>query len=304
MNSELKKTVIIGSGNLAEALARAVAKSELELVQIFARNAERARVVAELAATGWETRPEMLRKDADIYLIAVSDRAVAEVAATLPIPEEAAVAHTAGSVPVTAIPERFARRAVFYPMQTFTRGREADFSVIPVFLEASSPELRPELEAFARKLSGTVIWADSAQRCKVHLAAVFACNFANHMYAVGERIVRGAGLDFDVLKPLIARVRPCDVNTAVQLLVARPDDFSFPSGHTGASFAEVTALYAGGNRLWIPALLLAALISFSRLYLYVHYPTDVLAGILLGAAAGWLGSQGIACVGRKLHHGL
>lgn len=98
MNSELKKTVIIGSGNLAEALARAVAKSELELVQIFARNAERARVVAELAATGWETRPEMLRKDADIYLIAVSDRAVAEVAATLPIPEEAAVAHTAGSV--------------------------------------------------------------------------------------------------------------------------------------------------------------------------------------------------------------
>ena len=128
MNSELKKTVIIGSGNLAEALARAVAKSELELMQIFARNAERARVVAELAATGWETRPEMLRKDADIYLIAVSDRAVAEVAATLPIPEGAAVAHTAGSVPVTAIPERFARRAVFYPMQTFTRGREADFS--------------------------------------------------------------------------------------------------------------------------------------------------------------------------------
>ena len=107
-----------------------------------------------------------------------------------------------------------------------------------------------------------------------------------------------------VLKPLIARVRPCDVNTAVQLLVARPDDFSFPSGHTGASFAAVTALYAGGNRLWIPALLLAALISFSRLYLYVHYPTDVLAGILLGAAAGWLGSQGIACVGGKLHHGL
>ena len=99
MNSELKKTVIIGSGNLAEALARALANSELELQQIIARNAERARIVAELAATGWETRPEMLRKDADIYLIAVSDRAVAEVAATLPIPEEAAVAHTAGSVP-------------------------------------------------------------------------------------------------------------------------------------------------------------------------------------------------------------
>ena len=138
MNSELKKIVIIGSGNLAEALARAVAKSELELVQIFARNAERARVVAELAATGWETRPEMLRKDADIYLIAVSDRAVAEVAATLPIPEEAAVAHTAGSVPVTAIPERFARRAVFYPMQTFTR-HSAARCISRRFSPATSP---------------------------------------------------------------------------------------------------------------------------------------------------------------------
>ena len=224
MNSELKKTVIIGSGNLAEALARAVAKSELELVQIFARNAARARVVAELAATGWETRPEMLRKDADIYLIAVSDRAVAEVAATLPIPEEAAVAHTAGSVPVTAIPERFARRAVFYPMQTFTRGREADFSVIPVFLEAPSPELRPELEAFARKLSGTV-----------HLAAVFACNFANHMYAVGERIVRGAGLDFDVLKPLIAETaaKACDARSPldVQTGPAVRNDFATKARH-------------------------------------------------------------------------
>ena len=239
MNSELKKTVIIGSGNLAEALARAVAKSELELVQIFARNAERARIVAELTATDWATHPEMLARDADIYLIAVSDRSVAEVAAALPhrgpIPEEAAVAHTAGSVPVTAIPERFARRAVFYPMQTFTRGREADFSVIPVFLEAPSPELRPELEAFARKLSGTVIWADSAQRCKVHLAAVFACNFANHMYAVGERIVRGAGLDFDVLKPLIAETaaKACDARSPldVQTGPAVRNDFATKARH-------------------------------------------------------------------------
>ena len=93
--------------------------------------------------------------------------------------------------------------------------------MIPVCLVASSPDLRPELEAFARKLSGTVIWADSAQRCKVHLAAVFACNFVNHMYAVGEGIVRSAGLPFDVLKPLLAETAakaldaasPADVQT-------------------------------------------------------------------------------------------
>lgn len=217
----MKRVVIIGSGNLAEALARAVAKSGLELVQIFARNAERARIIAELTATNWATHPEMLARDADIYLIAVSDRAVEHVAATLPIPEGAAVAHTAGSVPLAAIPEKFARRAVFYPMQTFTKGREVDFSVIPIFLETPSAELRPELEAFARKLSGAVIWATSEQRARVHLAAVFACNFVNHMYAVGEGIVRSAGLPFDVLKPLLAETAakaldaasPADVQT-------------------------------------------------------------------------------------------
>lgn len=89
-----------------------------------------------------------------------------------------------------------------------------------------------------------------------------------------------------VLKPLVARVRPCDVNTAVQLLIARPDDFSFPSGHTGASFAAAAALFADRNRLWIPSLILALLIAFYRLYLYVHYPTDILAGAAIGMMAG------------------
>ena len=208
----MKRIVLIGSGNLAEALARAVAKSDCEAVQLFARNPERGPVVARLAGCGWTSDPADLCRTADLYLIAVSDRAVAEVASTLPIPERAAVTHTAGSVPLEAIPERFTRRAVFYPMQTFTKGRKVDFSEIPVFLETSDPGFRPELEAFARSLSRQVIWADSAQRAKVHLAAVFACNFANHMYALGEEVVRSAGLDFEVLKPLIAETaaKACD----------------------------------------------------------------------------------------------
>lgn len=86
-----------------------------------------------------------------------------------------------------------ARRAVFYPLQTFTKGRSVDFSQIPLFLETDDSPLRPALEAFARRLSHTVVWADSACRAKVHLAAVFACNFVNHMYAVGEGIVRSCG---------------------------------------------------------------------------------------------------------------
>ncbi len=93
-----------------------------------------------------------------------------------------------------------------------------------------------------------------------------------------------------ILKPLIARIRPCDVNTAVELLIARPHDFSFPSGHTAISFAAVGALRAAKSRLWIPACILAVVIAFSRLYLYVHWPTDIIGGIVVGFASGFVGN--------------
>jgi undecaprenyl-diphosphatase len=91
-----------------------------------------------------------------------------------------------------------------------------------------------------------------------------------------------------ILKPLVARPRPFEVNQAVQLLVSGPTDYSFPSGHTGASFAAVSALFFSKNKLYIPAGILAVLIGFSRLYLYVHYPSDVLCGVLLGIFSGFL----------------
>jgi undecaprenyl-diphosphatase len=91
------------------------------------------------------------------------------------------------------------------------------------------------------------------------------------------------------LKPMIGRIRPCDIRQSIPLLVPRPTDFSFPSGHTSASFAIVAALFFRKNKLWIPSLAVAMLISFSRLYLYVHYPTDILAGVLVGLLSGKLG---------------
>lgn len=93
-----------------------------------------------------------------------------------------------------------------------------------------------------------------------------------------------------LLKNLVARMRPYEVNEKVQLLIRAPGDYSFPSGHTAASFASVSALYfAGARRLWKPALGLAVLIAFSRLYLYVHFPTDILGGIAVGILCGYLG---------------
>lgn len=104
-----------------------------------------------------------------------------------------------------------------------------------------------------------------------------------------------------LLKPLFGRIRPFSFNSAIDLLVSPPMDASFPSGHTAASFAAVFALKASGSPLWKPALALATVISFSRLYLYVHWPSDVLGGALLGMAVGWMGTQLIEAIERQSH---
>ena len=102
-----------------------------------------------------------------------------------------------------------------------------------------------------------------------------------------------------VLKPLIGRIRPFAVNPDVVLLIAPPGDASFPSGHTAVSFAAVFALKTAGSPLWKPALALAVVIAFSRLYLYVHWPSDVLGGAILGAAVGWAGAKLAAAIAKR-----
>lgn len=107
-----------------------------------------------------------------------------------------------------------------------------------------------------------------------------------------------------ILKNIFVRPRPCDVNTAINLLIPRPLGYSFPSGHTSASFAAVSALYFSGERkIWKVVLALAILIAFSRMYLYVHYPTDVLGGILVGIFCGYVGKACFdkICKMRKKH---
>lgn len=199
---ELKRVVIVGSGNVAEALARALPASGAELCQVFARNRERGPHVAALGGTTWTADPDRLA-EADLYLIAVSDRAVGEVAASLRLPDGAVAAHTAGSVPLDAL-EAFPRRAVIYPLQTFTAGRAVDFARVPLFLEASDKGTYQAVERFARRLSSQLYPADSKRRGILHLAGVLACNFVNALYAAGERTLAREGLPFEALRPLIA----------------------------------------------------------------------------------------------------
>lgn len=197
----IRKTVLIGSGNLAEALARVLADRS-ELLQICGRNAARVAALAAEAGTRGCTDPAALDRTADLYLICVSDRAVAEVAAALPIPARAVVAHTAGSVPLDVL-GRFPRRAILYPLQSFTAGRRVDFGRIPLFVECADAALLPEIEAFARTLSDTVAYADSERRASIHLAGVFANNFVNRMYGLAAEVLRRTDLPCGVLAPLI-----------------------------------------------------------------------------------------------------
>ena len=194
------KIVVIGSGNVAESLAQAVAEADsLELVQLFARNEERGRKVAGLAHTEWSNST---LAEADLYLISVSDNAVAEVAKSLQVPEGAVVAHTAGCCPIEALAPHV-HRAVFYPFQTFSVGRKVDFTKGYIFLEGASDHALEVIEKAAHALTTKVLPADTARRAVIHLSGVFACNFANAMYANAAEVLSSAGLPFDIVAPVI-----------------------------------------------------------------------------------------------------
>ena len=197
------RVVILGSGNVAEAYARTLSATPgVDLSQIMARNRERCEAVAMVAGCDWSIDPKELA-EADIYIIAVSDRAVEHVAASHDFPEDAIVVHTAGSVPLSAIP-REGKRGILYPFQSFTVGRVKSLNEVPIFVEADNQVVTERLMAFARKVSSRVEYADSERRKKIHLAGVFVNNFTNHLYGIATEIVESEDLSFDVLRPIIS----------------------------------------------------------------------------------------------------
>ena len=198
------KVTIVGSGNVAEAFARALKESSNKVVQVYARNKERGEAVAALAGAEWCSEPENL-KVADIHLLCVSDRAIAEVAASLPVAEGAIIAHTAGCGTLEMLPAA-SRRAIIYPFQTFTAGRVVDFGKIYLFIEAQDEATHREAADFASTLTGNVASADVTLRSKIHLVGVLASNFVNNMYATATEVLEGAGLSFDVVAPIITEV--------------------------------------------------------------------------------------------------
>ena len=194
------RVIVIGSGNVAESLAQAIAEvDDLHLVQIFARNEERGRKVAELAHSEW-SKNELA--EADLYIISVSDNAVSEVAKSLPIPEGAVVAHTAGCCTLDSLAPH-THRAVFYPFQTFSAGRKVDLSKGYIFVEGATDHALKTVEEVAHALTENVMPANTARRAVIHLSGVFACNFANAMYANAAEVLASEGLPFDIVAPVI-----------------------------------------------------------------------------------------------------
>jgi predicted short-subunit dehydrogenase-like oxidoreductase (DUF2520 family) len=147
---------------------------------------------------GGRNRTQPIPQDADLYIIAVTDSAIAQVAAAIG-PVDGLVVHTAGSVPMSILPQR--NRGVLYPLQTFTKGRPLDMSQVPLFIESDGN--LPLLHEVASQISSVVTEMDSSRRRYLHLAAVFCCNFTNHMYRITEDMLAQHDIPFDVMLPLI-----------------------------------------------------------------------------------------------------
>lgn len=189
------KIVLIGSGNVATHLYKAFSSaSDVEIIQVFARTQSSAIPLA-VQISNWEDL-----KEADLYVISVSDDAIAEVALKIPFKNKLIV-HTSGTTSIDVLP--FERKGVFYPLQTFSKEKQIDFSVVPICIETNQKEDENTLQKIASLLTPKVYLISSEQRKALHVAAVFVCNFTNHLYQIGAAICENNAIPFEIVKPLI-----------------------------------------------------------------------------------------------------
>ena len=190
--------VLIGSGNVAFHLAKAFTEAQIPISQIFGRNTTELQKISEQFSIPFST--ETLA-DADLYIISVSDSSIAEVSSLIKN-ENALVTHTSGSVSREALSGNY-RKSVFYPLQTFSKSKNLDYSKIPFFIDAENENDEEILKNLAYIISKNVMIANDEKRKYIHLTAVFACNFVNHLYARAKEISDSQGIPFDYFLPLI-----------------------------------------------------------------------------------------------------
>lgn len=201
----MKKVVVIGTGKVASHLTKAIVTAGHEVVQVVGRSEQSInRMFAEMGMTlPYTTQKSEVTPCADLYICSVKDDAITEAIQGINIPQDALLVHTSGSTDAAVLAPLAAHYGVLYPMQTFSYGKEVDFSKVALYIEANNDNHLNKLTLFAQTLSPNVKQVDSAMRTKVHLAAVFACNFTNHLYALAADILQEANLPFSDLLPLV-----------------------------------------------------------------------------------------------------
>jgi predicted short-subunit dehydrogenase-like oxidoreductase (DUF2520 family) len=195
----------IGSGNLAWHLAPALDNTDFPVREVYSVNPKHAEALVEkLYEAHVAFSLDFSLSKSRIFIISVSDDAITDVAQQLILPPDSIVMHTSGSQPLSVLGYiGSANIGVLYPLQTFTKTKRVDFKEIPMLIESDNAETEKVLVSLAKSISKKVIKISSANRKAIHVAAVFASNFTNHMLTISKSIVEKQKLDFDLLKPLI-----------------------------------------------------------------------------------------------------
>jgi predicted short-subunit dehydrogenase-like oxidoreductase (DUF2520 family) len=198
----IKKVVMIGAGNLATQLAMALHENGIEITQVYSRTLESAKTLADKVGASHTNAVENLERNADLNIFALSDKALQPMLDQMSRPIGTSV-HTAGSIPAAILKSYAEDFGVFYPLQTFSKQRKVNFTDIPICIEANGESLKRDLMELGAKISNSLHEINSDQRKQLHLAAVFTCNFANHMYSIGQKLLEEKDVDFSLLQPLI-----------------------------------------------------------------------------------------------------
>jgi predicted short-subunit dehydrogenase-like oxidoreductase (DUF2520 family) len=199
------KIAILGTGNVAWHLAPALEEAGHTVTEIYSRElADAEKLTGRLYTAETKDDLDFSESEAEIFILAVSDNAISELADQIILPEESILVHTSGAVPLDVLGYSSATyTGIFYPLQTFSKERKIDFGDVPFLLESDDQSALQKLKKLAKSLSPLQYLVRSKDRMALHVAAVFASNFSNHMLRLSEEIMGRQGLDFEMLRPLI-----------------------------------------------------------------------------------------------------